>query len=150
MDMIEEFGHVALSVANMEKSLSFYCDLLGLKVIRMIEPDLEIGLGNVVGIPNCLARITHLRIGSTMLELFEYQKPRGNPISKDFTQAGHGYTHIGFESDDIQDDYARLKEWGVTFINKPVEFRPGVWIVYLYGPDGEVCELRQIKNEKAE
>jgi catechol 2,3-dioxygenase-like lactoylglutathione lyase family enzyme len=148
--MIEKLGHVALSVANMEKSLSFYCNLLGLKVIRMIEPDLKIGLGNVVGIPNCLARIAHLRIGSYMLELFEYQKPRGNPISEDFTQAGHGYTHIGFESDDIQADYDRLKEYGVTFINKPVEFRPGVWIVYFHGPDGEVCELRQIKNKKAE
>jgi lactoylglutathione lyase len=136
MYMIEKLGHVALSVANMEKSLSFYRDLLGLEVIRMIEPDLKMGLGNVVGIPDCLARIA--------------QKPRGNPISKDFTQAGHGYTHIGFESDDIQGDCARLKEWGVDFINKPVEFRKGVWIVYFYGPDGEVCELRQIKNEKAE
>jgi catechol 2,3-dioxygenase-like lactoylglutathione lyase family enzyme len=150
MYMIEKLGHVALSVANMEKSLSFYRDLLGLEVIRMIEPDLKMGLGNVVGIPDCLARIAHLRMGSNMLELFEYQKPRGNPISKDFTQAGHGYTHIGFESDDIQGDCARLKEWGVDFINKPVEFRKGVWIVYFYGPDGEVCELRQIKNEKAE
>jgi len=25
-----------------------------------------------------------------------------------------------------------------------VEFRPGVWIVYFHGPDGEVCELRQV------
>ncbi|MBN2325331.1 MAG: VOC family protein [Spirochaetes bacterium] len=148
--MIKKLGHAALSVADMEKSLSFYRDLLGLEVIRMIEPDPKIGLGNVVGIPDCLARIAHLKKGDNMLELFEYVKPRGNPISKDFTQAGHGYTHIGFESDDIHGDYARFKEWGVRFINEPVEFRKDVWIVYFYGPDGEVCELRQIKNEKAE
>ena len=31
----------------------------------------------------------------------------------------------------------------VEFISEPVEFRPGVWIVYFCGPDGEVCELRE-------
>jgi len=24
-----------------------------------------------------------------------------------------------------------------------VEFRPDVWVAYFYGPDGEVCEIRQ-------
>jgi hypothetical protein len=31
----------------------------------------------------------------------------------------------------------------VRFLGKPVEFRPGVWIFYFFGPDGEVCEMRQ-------
>ena len=26
----------------------------------------------------------------------------------------------------------------------PIEYRPGVWNAYFYGPDGETCELRQI------
>ena len=52
-------------------------------------------------------------------------------------------THIGFVSTDVRADYARLKGQGVTFFGEPVEFRPGVWVVYFYGPDGEVCELRQ-------
>ena len=36
-----------------------------------------------------------------------------------------------------------MKARGVEFLSRPVEFRPEVWIVYFYGPDGEVGELRQ-------
>ncbi|HUV08082.1 MAG TPA: VOC family protein, partial [Spirochaetia bacterium] len=58
-------------------------------------------------------------------------------------QADHGFIHIGFTSNDVPADYSRLKEKGVEFLSEPLEFRPKVWIVYFYGPDGEVCELRQ-------
>jgi len=61
----------------------------------------------------------------------------------DRTQADHGFTHVGFTSKDIHADYARLKGRGVVFYNKPIEYRPGVWNAYFYGPDGETCEIRQ-------
>jgi hypothetical protein len=32
---------------------------------------------------------------------------------------------------------------GVVFYNEPIEYRPGVWNAYFYGPDGETCEMRQ-------
>ena len=35
--------------------------------------------------------------------------------------------------------FERLKKQGVRFFGEPFEFRSGVWIVYFYGPDGEVC-----------
>ena len=33
--------------------------------------------------------------------------------------------------------------WRLRFLSDPVEFRPGVWVVYFLGPDGEVVELRR-------
>ncbi len=89
------------------------------------------------------ARIAHLQLGDHMLELFEYVAPRGPAIPATRTQADQGFNHIGFRTDDTRGDYARLKAQGVEFLSAPVEFRPGVWIVYFRGPDGEVCELRQ-------
>ena len=67
--------------------------------------------------------------------------PRGKPISPDRTQADNGLTHLGFASNDINADYERLKERGVKFYNKPIQYRPNVWNVYFYGPDGETGEL---------
>jgi catechol 2,3-dioxygenase-like lactoylglutathione lyase family enzyme len=79
-----------------------------------------------------------------MLELFEYTSPRGVSISPDRKQADQGFIHVGFTTDRLHDDYNRLLEQGVRFFGEPVEFRPNVWVVYFYGPDGEVCELRQV------
>jgi catechol 2,3-dioxygenase-like lactoylglutathione lyase family enzyme len=142
--MITKLEHAALSVHDMERSLAFYRDVLGMEVQRFLEPGFGGDkLGVVVGLPHCSARIAHLVMGGFMLELFEYQDPSGNPIPRDATQANHGFSHIGFTSTDVREDYERMRGLGVSFISAPVEFRPGVWIVYFYGPDGEVCELRQ-------
>ena len=141
--MIQGFDHTALSVSDFERSLTFYRDVLGLKVIRIIECPPERGLGDVVGLPGCSARIAHLEVGSSMFEIFEYLDPRGEKIPEGRTQADHGYTHIGFISTDIQADYQHLQAHGIECFSEPIEFRPGVWIFYFYGPDGEVCECRQ-------
>jgi len=141
--VIEGLEHIALSVSNLETSLAFYRDVLGMTLMRTIEPGSGGDLGNVVGLPGARARIAHLESGGVMLELFEYLAPRGEAIAEERTQADTGFTHIGFTSTDVRGDYQRFKAKGVAFIGEPSEFRPGVWIVYFRGPDGEVCELRQ-------
>ncbi len=141
--MIEALEHAALSVADLDRSLAFYRDLLGFSVNRVLECPPSMGLGDVVGLPGCSARIAHLVLGGFMLELFEYTAPRGAPIPADRTQADNGFIHIGLRSSDARGDYRMLRDRGVVFLNEPLEFRPGVWIAYFRGPDGEVCELRE-------
>jgi catechol 2,3-dioxygenase-like lactoylglutathione lyase family enzyme len=140
------FEHVALSVADLERSVAFYTTLLGFEYVDTIECPPERNLGRIVGIPGCSARLVHLRSGATVLELFQYLDPRGHPIAPDRTQADHGFTHLGFGSADIQADYQRLRANGVRFYSAPIEYRPHVWNAYFYGPDGETCELRQVTD----
>jgi catechol 2,3-dioxygenase-like lactoylglutathione lyase family enzyme len=135
--------HPALSVASLERSIAFYRDVLGLELQRIIEVPDRPRLGEVVNIPGCAARIAHLQSGPVILELLEYIAPRGRPVPPDRTQADLGFTHIGFASKDIHADYARLRRMGVVFYNEPIEYRPGVWNAYFFGPDGETCEMRQ-------
>lgn len=142
--MTKGVEHVGLSVSNLERSIAFYQDLFGLKLVRVIESDADSLLGKVTAMPGCVARIAHLESEKAMLELFEYSVPRGEPIPGGRRrQADLGHVHAGFTCDDVRGDYSRLKAQGVEFLSEPVEFRPGVWIVYFYGPDGEVGELRQ-------
>jgi catechol 2,3-dioxygenase-like lactoylglutathione lyase family enzyme len=142
--MILGLEHVALSVSSLERSIAFYRDLLGLKLARIIECGADSRLDEVAGMPGCVARIAHLESKKGMLELFEYSRPRGKPVPEGRRwQADLGHIHAGFTSNDVRGEYARLKARGVEFLSEPVEFRPGVWIVYFYGPDGEVGELRQ-------
>jgi glyoxylase I family protein len=142
--MMPVLDHIALSVADIERSISFYCNVLGFKLAVRIECPAESKLGEVVGLPACSARIAKLQSGNVILELFEYQSPRGKAIFPARTQADHGFSHIGFATDDIHQDYEKLRREGVKFYGEPLEYRPGVWNVYFYGPDGETCELRQV------
>lgn len=137
--------HTALSVSNLERSVAFYCDLLGFKPAFTIDCGPGIRLGEVVRLPECRAKIAFLKLEDNLLELFEYLDPRGNSIPEDRTQADYGFSHICFGSSDIYADHARLTAHGVKFYGDPLEMRPGVWVVYFYGPDGETCELRQEK-----
>ncbi len=141
--MITGLEHAALSVSDLDRSLTFYRDRLGMAVVRVIEPGEAGDLGRIVGMKGARARIAHLERGGMMLELFEYVEPRGRPDRDDRTQADLGFSHVGFRSTDVVGDYRRLCAEGVRFLGAPVEFRPGVWVVYFRGPDGEICELRQ-------
>ena len=138
--------HMALSVSDLDRSVAFYRDLLGLELVRILECPASTRLGEVVGMPGCAARIAHLKLGDAMLEIFQYTQPRGRPLPPDHRQADHGWVHLGFTSSDTRGDYERLKAQGVQFVREPLEFRPNVWICYFYGPDGEVCELRQTEE----
>jgi len=141
--VITKLEHVALSVGDLDRSLAFYRDVLGFDVVRIIEPREDPKLGTIAGIPGARARIAHLKMGTNMLELFQYVEPPGRPVPEDRRQADRGLIHMGLASDDARDDYRRLQALGVQFLSEPVEFRQGVWVVYFRGPDGEVCELRE-------
>ena len=142
--MIRSLGHVALGVSNMQRSLEFYRDLMGMEVIMELDASDE-RIGRVIGIPNAKCHIVHLKLGNAVLELFEYHNPFGKNKAKSMHQYDHGLTHIGFEVTDFHKHVEQLKKKNVEFLGEAVEFRPGVWIVYFEGPDGEVCELRQIE-----
>ena len=146
--MIGHLEHVALSVMNLDRSREFYEQVLGFETRRILEPPPQQGLGTIVGLPGCTARIAHLYQGDFMVELFEYTDPRGAPLG-DRTQADQGWVHIGFRTTDMAADVAKLRQHGVEFISEPVEFRPGVWVVYFRGPDREVLELRQLPTQEA-
>ncbi len=144
--MIKALLHSALSVSDMDRSLEFYSGLLGMKIIMDIDAADE-RIGRVIGVPGAKCRIVHLELGCGMLELFEYSEPQGENRAQATEQFDHGLTHIGFEVDHIHDHIRELEENQVEFLGEPVEFRPGVWVVYFRGPDGEVCEFRQRESE---
>ena len=141
--MIHHIEHVGLSVSSLERSIEFYTENFNLKVERILEPSKDLPVDKIVGIPGCTVRIAHLSSGCAMLELFEYTDPKGKPVSTDATQADMGFIHMGFKTTDLPEEYARLSAKGIRFFSEPIEIRPDVWVVYFYGPDGEVCELRQ-------
>ena len=141
--MIKCLGHVGLGVKDMDRSLAFYRDIMGMEVVM----DLDIAddrIARVIGVPGAICRIVHLQLGGNILELFRYYEPTGENRAHKMQQYDQGLIHIGFEVDDFHRHVAQLKDNDVEFLGEPLEFRPGVWIAYFRGPDGEVCEIREL------
>lgn len=142
--MFERMDHAALSVRNMERAIAFYHDVIGME--KTFDRTFDEAMARLIGIPGTRVRIVHMRLGESVVELFDYQYPRGREPETSRTQADYGMIHIGFMVKDFQATYRELLEKGVRFLGEPVEIRPNVWVAYFHGAEYEICEMREIKS----
>ena len=138
--------HTSYTVANLERSLEFYCGLLGCEVIWQREIT-DKYFRDIVAFSDGVIKGAQLRIPGSdhSLELFEYVQPRGEAV--DMSTNNLGNSHISFIVDDLQAAYEELSACGVKFKSPPVLIdagaSPGAWGVYLVDPDGITMELLQ-------
>lgn len=152
--MLGNVFHTSWTVADLDRSIAFYCDLLGFEVIATRErrgAEIE----KVVGFPGADLRIAALKIpGAPVgpsghhLELIEYRHPRGKPL--EVRTCDPGSAHLALETDSIEEDCRRLREAGVAIVSGPVAFKGSaageVLACYLRDPDGFTIELVQIRR----
>jgi lactoylglutathione lyase len=115
--------HTMVRVSNLEQSLDFYCNKLGLKEVRRI--DHEPGRFTLVfvaapGQEDCAIELTY----------------NWDPEEYD---GGRNFGHVAYEVDDIYATCKRLQEKGVT-INRPP--RDGK-MAFVRSPDNISVELLQ-------
>jgi catechol 2,3-dioxygenase-like lactoylglutathione lyase family enzyme len=117
--------HVSVTVADLDRSLAFYRDLLGLRVREAGEEDGG-QMATIVGFPRVRFRYADVEIGDgRILELLQYLEPAGTPIAQRTCDPGSG--HIAFLVEDIDQTYAELVGAGVTVRSAPItiEGHPG-------------------------
>jgi len=140
--MFTRMDHVGISVKDMEKAIEFYRDVIGMEI--SLDREFDAPLAQITGLENARARIVHMRLGESVIELFDYQHPQGRDPRPDHKQADYGLIHLGLMVEDFQKTYQDLTAKGVQFLGEPVEIRPGVFVAYFRGAEGEVCEMREI------
>ena len=101
MATVNRVNHTGISVADMERSLTFYRDLLGLELIFDSDVDDVVDLNAVVGMERARGRVAWLRAGDTMIELWQWDHPQGRPLPEDYRPADKGVTHFALEVDDV-------------------------------------------------
>lgn len=139
--------HTGFTVSNIERSLEFYRDRLGMRVVAQ-----QLGtapyLSTITRFRNVQIKFALLEIGGRSehtLELLEYVSHPGEPQELATNRPGNG--HLCFEVDNIGEIYERLKSEGVRFKSEPAAITDGVnkgaYAVYLLDPDGFTLELFQ-------
>ena len=143
--MFLRMDHVGMSVQDMEKAIFFYRDVIGME--KVLDRIFDTPLAKIIGEPGAQARVVHMRLNDTMVELFDYQNPNARPLNPDKSQSHYGLTHIGFLVRDFHGTYEDLASKGVKFLGPPVEIRPGVHVAYFHGAEYEICEMREIASQ---
>ena len=139
--------HHGFTVSNLEISVAFYRDLLGLEVARTSERKDIPSYDTILGYDNVhfdVAILTH-PINAFVLELIQYVNPA--PKTRELRNHFVGASHMAFEVDDINAEFERLTAAGHTSINPPVDIvRGGVTVaraMYALDPDGISVEMFQ-------
>jgi glyoxylase I family protein len=130
--MLLGFEHVGVAVSDMDRSLAFYCDLLGLKLIlRKTTP------GNA-------AELAFVDAGGGQLELVASGQKLDAAADLPPTQAG--VRHITFAVDDINAVFERLMIAGVVPVEKARDAHNKEVIArtaFVRDPDGLMVEIAQ-------
>ena len=143
---VEWMNHTGFVVSNMERSLAFYRDQLGLEIERDQTLEGEF-ISELVGYPDAKLHIIYLGLGDMKhsVELIEYLNPRGNaaplPERKDI-----GATHLGIIVDNVDEFYKELSSKEVRFVSPPAIRPDAVYPMaqkgcYMQDPDGNWLEL---------
>lgn len=142
--------HTGIIVKNLDRSIYFYHDILGLGFVNEPSPWFEGDeLAAAVGVPGARLRQVSLQVGeNAILELLEYaNRPADNdtPIQQNYL----GAMHLAFHVDDIDAKIAELREKGVEFLSDSNTVDDGVlagwkW-VYFHDPDDIPLELVKVR-----
>ena len=146
---IEAIDHVGLSTVDIERSIHFYRDLLGMELVQRLDVSDQAEFDHIFALEHVKAKGAILRLGSMRIELFEFLSPRGR--APDLRQPVNNprIYHICFAVKDIDKEYARLKAAGVYFHHAPEDFGVAK-AAYGRDPDGNVFELLQWRAKDAE
>jgi glyoxylase I family protein len=142
--MIKGIDHSSFTVSDMERSISFYRDIMGMKVdwdsaaegVRFKGPEAD----KVTGCPGTEQRLVFMTIGDSRIELVQYTPP-GKALL-DNKASDTGSAHVCFKTDNVQDFYQKLLKNGVRIHCPPQHIGFG-WVMYFRDPDGIILEVAQ-------
>jgi len=143
--MIKDVRHMGIVVSDMEKSLKFYRDLLGLKVKSLVDEEGEF-LDNMLARENVKNKVAKLyaKNGNTLVELID-SKSYGNKKDRDFFTIGA--SHFALTVDDLDETYDYLIKNGVKFTAPPQQTPDRlVKVTFCEDPDGTPIELVEVIN----
>lgn len=130
---ITHIEHIGIAVSNLEESIKYYEEVLGLKCYAIEE------------VKDQKVKTAFFKVGQTKIELLESTEPDG-PIGKFIEKKGEGIHHLAFAVKDLPNALKEAEEKGVQLIDKtPRNGAEGLHIGFLHpkstkGVLTELCE----------
>ena len=136
MAKITKINHVAIAVKDIDESLVFWRDILGME------------LHHTEDVPSQKAIVAFLPTGDSEIELV---KPTvdDSGVAKFVAERGGGIHHLCMEVDDIDGMLVMLKEKGVRLIDEVARELPGRKMAFIHpkSTGGVLLELYEVTKE---
>lgn len=133
MAKVTKINHVAIAVPDLDSSLVFWRDALGLE------------LDHIEDVPSQKAAVAFFPVGDSEVELV---KPTSDDtgVAKFLAERGGGMHHLCMEVDNIDDMLADLKAKNVRLINETALVLPGRKMAFVHpkSTGGVLVELYEI------
>lgn len=135
MAKITKINHVAIVVRDIEESLKFWEESLGLK------------LDHIEVVPTQNSRVAFIPVGDSEVELVQPTSSETG-LAAYLEKRGEGMHHLCMEVDDIDAKLVELKEKGVRLINETAEVLPGRKMAFIHpkAGNGVLIELYQLTD----
>lgn len=148
---INSVWHTGFTVSDIERSIAFYTEAVGLELRHRQEQE-NAYTSTFVGYPDAKLKVAQFSLPSGqhgpsghVLELAEYVRPRGDTLAPGSNAVGSG--HLAFETDALDATLERMRAMGATPVSEPVAITAGInrggRTVYVRDPDGITIELVQ-------
>lgn len=112
--------HIGIAVSNLEESIAFYEDVLGLTCYAVEE------------VKDQKVKTAFFEVGDTKIELLESTDPEG-PIGKFIEKKGQGIHHIAFAMENVKESLEMAEAKGIRLIDKsPRKGAEGLDIGFLH------------------
>lgn len=143
--MLGEQHHYGITVSDLERSVQFYRDVLGMEVTMRLDTD-PASFGELLGVDRATAEIVFLEGGGLRLELESHEEAE-SAVADQHTPNDVGVPHVCLSVPDIQAVYEEYED-AVDFVSPPgTATDSGAIIVYLRDPDGNLIELIELPPE---
>ncbi len=136
------FTHVGVCVSDLERSLAFYCDVLGFTEVARRLNIADAGSANLLDFPEMDVELVYLERDGIRLELLWYRTPDCEPGDQRRPMNRVGLTHLAFRVGDLDDLCRRIEAGGGTVLaTTTATFEHGNRGVMTLDPDGIRVEL---------
>ena len=140
--MITRMNHMSFTVSNLERSVDFYQNTLGLELKGQWTRGPEFS-SKVTGIQGASLKIAFMGASNCVVELIEYAAPAGAKI--DTRTCNVGSAHVCFNVDDFDVMLKRALAGGAKLAGErtiiPEGNNAGKAVVYFEDPDGNTIEF---------
>lgn len=133
MAKVTKINHIAIAVNDIEESLAFWQDALGLS------------LSHIEDVPSQKATVALIPTGDSEVELVR-PTDETTGVAKFLKERGPGMHHLCLEVDDIDGMLEQLKQKGVRLINETAQVLPGRKMAFIHpkSANGVLVELYQM------
>lgn len=144
MSVITNVSHIGVCVADLERSVRFYCDLLGF-VRSSTMPDVHVEgepTDSLLQLRDTKLHAVYLERDGFRLELLHYASPRSPARAPQRAMNDLGFTHLSVRVADVAAALAKFEAAGVPIDRETVIEIGGFTVAaFVRDPDGLGIEL---------